>query len=298
MTFVHPWVLLLLAVPVLLGFWVTQRRAFGLVLPFDNARHRRRPFLGAALMTFELVAPLLLAVTLVILARPQVMRVPKEERVLTNIQVCLDVSGSMGIESRYGNARRAIEQFTRARDGDAFGLTIFGSEQVRWMPLTTDLQAVRNALPFANPRNQPGHMGGTSIGAAIRFCAANMVAETTIGDKLMIVVSDGVSFDLQTTETAAQLKDDGIVLYYVHVGTGQNTPVLTDIAEQTGGEAFIAEDRDSVQRVFAHIDRMEPARFAPAAAIPMDEFVPFSVAGLIALGLWLLNRFGMRYTPW
>ena len=301
MTFVHPWVLVLLVVPVLLGFWVTQRRGFGLALPFDNAEHRRRPVLGASLVGFELVAPILLGIVLVILARPQVLRVPEEKRVLTNIQVCLDVSGSMGGENRYESAKAAIEAFTHARDGDAFGLTIFGNEQVRWMPLTEDLQAVRNVLPFADPSFQPLHMGGTSIGAAIRFCAKNMVAETDSGDRMLIVVSDGVSFDLQGSqgqEIIEELKDADITLYYVHVGTGRNTPVLSDMAEECGGAAFIAEDRVAVERVFAHIDRMVPAKFEAAAAIPMDHFGPFAIAGLVAVGLWLLGRAGMRYTPW
>jgi Ca-activated chloride channel family protein len=274
---------------------------FGLALQFDHAEHRKRPILGAALVAFELVPSVLLALLLVILARPQVLRVPEQQRVLTNIQICLDVSGSMTAGGRYTAAKEAIEGFTRAREGDAFGLTIFGSEQVRWMPLTTDLQAIRNALPFADPSHQPLHMSGTSIGAAIAFCAKNLVAETTSGDRILIVVSDGVSFDLQGSmgdEIIDELRQASITLYYVHVGTGQNTPVLSDIAEECGGAAFIAEDRNAIGRVFAHIDRMEPARFEPAAAIPLDEFTPFSLAGLVALGLWVVGRLGMRYTPW
>jgi len=301
MTFVHPWVLLLLIVPVLLGLWLAQRRAWGVALPFDHRSHRRRRVLRALLTGFEILPAVLLAIALLILARPQVLRVPEQQRVLTNIQICLDVSGSMTVGGRYQAARAAIEQFTRAREGDAFGLTIFGSEQVRWMPLTKDLQAIRNALPFADPTFQPTHMGGTSIGAAIRFCRRNMLAEDASGDRLLIVVSDGVSFDLQGTEpdeVAEELQQDHITLYYVHVGTDRSTAALTDIAELSGGAAFIATDRVAVERVFRHIDRMEPARFAPSSAIPMDIFAPFAIAGLSVLGLWVLGLLGMRYTPW
>ncbi len=301
MTFVHPWVLLLLCVPVLLGFWLVQRRAWGVAMPFDHRTHRPRRVLAVVLPAFDALPALVLGIVIVILARPQVLRVPEQQRVLTNIQICLDVSGSMGGGDRYGAAKAAIEEFTRARKGDAMGLTIFGSEQVRWMPLTKDLQAIRNALPFADPANQPLQMGGTSIGAAIRFCHRNMVAESTDGDRVLIVVSDGVSFDLTGSmpdEVAQELRDDHITLYYVHVGTGRSTAVLTDIAELSGGEAFIAADRQAVERVFHHIDRMQPARFAPSTAIPMDHFAPFALAGLGVLGIWVLGLLGMRYTPW
>jgi hypothetical protein len=79
---------------------------------------------------------------------------------MTNIQICMDVSGSM-TGPRYRMASEAVTDFTKAREGDAFGLTIFGSHQVRWIPLTKDLNAIRNAMPFANPEHQPSHMGGT-----------------------------------------------------------------------------------------------------------------------------------------
>ena len=66
-------------------------------------------------------------------------------------------------------ARDAVVEFIDARDGDAFGLTLFGSYPIRWVPLTRDLEAIRNALPFADPQRQPMHMGGTRIGARPRI---------------------------------------------------------------------------------------------------------------------------------
>ena len=40
-----------------------------------------------------------------------------------------------------------------------FGLTLFGSHQIRWIPLTKDLKAIRNAMPFADPERQPTQAG-------------------------------------------------------------------------------------------------------------------------------------------
>jgi Ca-activated chloride channel family protein len=301
MTFVHPWVLMLLAIPVLLGFWLGQRRTWGLALPFDHQQHGRRRVTRVLLTAFDLVPALLLAVVLVILARPQVLRLPKEERILTNIQICMDVSGSMTADNRYGMAKAAIEEFLDAREGDAIGFTIFGTQQVRWTPLTKDLETIRRALPFADPRNQPPHMGGTMIGAALRFCRDNMVAEAEEGDRLIILVSDGVSFDLNSGnagDVGDELIDAGITLYHVHVGTSQVPQEVTEIANMTGGEAFVATDKKGLDRVFRHIDLMQPARFKQATAIPMDWFVPFAIGGLALVGLHMIGLMGMRYTPW
>lgn len=181
MTFVHPQLLLLLVLPLALGLWSVRRQGSGLTMPFDHQAHAARPWLAMVLRGLELLPAVLLAVAVALIARPQVLRVPEKGRVATHITVCMDVSGSMGVgmgtQSRYESAVEAIDSFTRAREGDAIGLTLFGSWPLRWVPLTKDLQVLRNALVFGNPRNQPSGMGGTMIGTALTYCADNMQRE-------------------------------------------------------------------------------------------------------------------------
>jgi len=300
-TFLHPWVLLLLAVPVLLLWTVIGRKA-GVVLPLDHHAGpvRRTPWLRWLLGAFEVVPLLLLAAALVMLAGPQTLKRPRAERLLTNIQLAMDVSGSMYGE-RYRLASKAITDFTNAREGDAVGLTLFGSHQIRWIPLTKDLAAIRNAMPFADPQNQPVHMGGTSIAAALRFCKANMEAEAHDGDRLILMVSDGFSSDLdggENLKVAEELKSAGITLYHIHVAEDAIPSQVVDMADATGGGAFAATDADSIKQVFKHIDRMKPARFAQSGTIPMDHFRPFAIAALALCGLHTLGLLFARYTPW
>lgn len=299
MTFAHPAVLLLLAVPVLLGWAVIARRP-GVVAPVDHSAARERPVLRWALGAFDAVPLLLLAVAVLVLAGPQTLQQPRRERSLTNIQICLDVSGSMWGRN-HELAKKAIEDFTRAREGDAFGLTLFGVEQIRWLPLTKDLQAIRDALPFADPANQPSHMGGTMIGAALRFCLRNMLAEGEEGDRMIVLVSDGFSADLggsAAEEIGGELRDAGIVVYHVHIDESEVPAEVRDLVEETGGEAFAATDLASLRAIFAHIDKMKPARFAPAGTVPLDDFAPFAVVALALLGIHLVGLLGARYSPW
>ncbi|GAB5402405.1 MAG: hypothetical protein Aurels2KO_06360 [Aureliella sp.] len=229
MTFVHPEWLLLLVLPLTLGFWSVRRRGSSLKMPFDHQSHAPRPWLSALLRGVELLPAILLAVAVTIVARPQVLRVPDQDRVATHITICMDVSGSMGVgldgQSRYESAVEAIETFTHARQGDAIGLTLFGSWPLRWVPLTKDLQALRNALAFANPRNQPTGMGGTMIGSALTYCADNMQREAA--------QLDGTATGPQTVEQyqkeqAAQRLFRPASFSKGRSGTGFGAPPSTD----------------------------------------------------------------------
>lgn len=299
MTFTHPWVLLFLAVPVVLA-WTAIARAPGLVSPADHGKHRERPWLVRILGFFDLVPLMLLLVAVLVLAGPQTLQQPKRERSLTNIQICLDVSGSMAGRN-YELATKAVEDFTRAREGDAFGLTLFGVRQIRWMPLTKDLNAIRNALPFANPEQQPSHMGGTMIGAALEFCRENMVAEAAEGDRLVILVSDGMSADLDgdaSDRIGGALKDDGITVFHIHIDESDVPAEVVDLVELTGGQAFSATDTSALRAVFDHIDKMKPAQFAQVGTVPLDRFTPFALVALALLGLHAVGLLFARYTPW
>lgn len=299
MTFLYPWVLLLLAVPILLAWGILGRRP-GVVVPFDNQPHARRRWLPALLGVFETVPLLLLAVAIVLLARPQMMKQPRAERSLTNIEICMDVSGSMSGD-RYRMASKAIEDFTKAREGDAFGLTLFGSHQIRWIPLTKDLNTIRSAMPFANPDNQPIHMVGTAIGSTLRFAMANMVAEAEEGDRLIVLVSDGWSSDLDggtSGEIAEELRAARITLYHIHVAEDAVPAEVADMARETGGDALAANDPESLKQVFRHIDKMKPATFRPLGTVPLDHFAPFALAAAALTGLHALGLLGLRYTPW
>jgi Ca-activated chloride channel family protein len=302
MTFTHPALLLLLGVGVVLLAWTWQRSGPGLAMPFDGRTHKKRRLLDWSLRLLESMPAIALMAVVCMLAGPQVLRRPTDQRVLTNIQFLMDVSGSMTIGNRYEMASEAITKFVDARAGDAFGLTLFGSHAIRWVPLTRDLDTIRNAMPFADPSRQPRHMGGTRIGHALNFALGNMVTEASQGDRMIVLVSDGVSSDLSDTASAMDLADDlkasAITVYHVHVGTSSVPRIVQDIARETGGEAFVATDQRSLDNVFAHIDRLRPDRFTRGGTVPVDFFLPFSIAGLVAAGGQLFGLGGLRFTPW
>jgi Ca-activated chloride channel family protein len=296
--------LLLLALPVLMAWWEWVRRGHPLVLPFDHGKIRRGRVLQKLVAVFSMMPPLLAAVAIVVLAGPQRLRTAESEKVLTNIQMCLDVSGSMtaqyGNGSRYDAAMQSVVDFTSHRPGDAFGLTIFGNEVLHWVPITKDLSAIRLATPFLRPEKMPHYFGGTRIGKALVECQ-KMLATRPEGDRLIILMSDGDSADLGSTrsnEIAQELRANRIVVYPILVGGESTTDDMYIIANITGGQVFQAGDPAALQEVFRHIDKMQATKMKPPSNEFADFFAPVSLAGLAAAALHLVSLLGVRYTPW
>jgi len=304
MSFAHPLVLLLLIAPVLLVRWEWRRRGHPLLLPLDHSTARSKRWLGRVIRSANLLTPLLLAVGILVLAGPQKLAPPREERVLTNIQFVLDVSGSMnaafGSGTRADKAFEAIVDFTSYREGDAFGLTIFGTEVVHWVPLTKDLAALRLAAPFLRPEKMPPHMGGTRIANALQS-VQRILRSREEGDRMIVLISDGQSADLHSgaaQKLGGELSADNITVFYIHVAEGQPQEETFTVANLTGGQAFAAGDPAALQEVFERIDAMKPTKLKPSARDQADWFWPFAVTGLGLLTLKVIGAFGFRFTPW
>lgn len=304
MTFAHPWLLVLLAAPLALAVVLHRRDGRRIPVPFDHQPHLRRRWLSFLLHAVRLLPVALLGIAILILAGPRVYEQPRDEREMTNIQFCLDVSGSMvisyGGETRYDAAMGALNEFISYRKGDAFGLTAFGSSVLDWIPLTTDVSAFHCAPPFLRPENLPPWFGGTMIGMALKSAEKTLVSREE-GDRMIVLITDGDSFDLgngRDVAIAESLKANGITVFMVHVAEGSPSDSVAVIASITGGEVFGAGDPGALRAVFARIDEMKKAPLKRVKPDPVDFFAPFSIAGLSLGGLYLFSLFGLRSTPW
>lgn len=305
MSFAYWPVLFLLFVPLALLAGIWRRQGRRIVLPLDHGQHGSGRIGGILVNSLQSSPPLLLAVAILLLAGPRELSVPKEKRVLTNIEFCLDVSGSMmtpfGEATRYDAAVDAMNQFVDHRTGDAFGLTLSSNIAVPWIPLTQDPSAFKCAAPFVGPETMMLALGGgTMLGVGLKVCQSLLVQREE-GDRMIILISDGASFDLTNGEEeiiARELRDNGIAVYYVHIGGGDPPPPTAAVATITGGATFSAGDAAGLQDVFQRIDAMRTTRLERTYADILDLFWPFCLAGFTLLGSYLTASFGLRYTPW
>lgn len=302
--FARPLLLVLLAVPVWLVVQNRRRRSGHLVLPFDHGAQRSSRFLGGMVQAAEMLPPAILAVVILMLAGPQELAEPKSRKELTNIEFCVDISGSMGSGmgdgTRYDAAMEAINQFVDYREGDAFGLTFFGNSYLHWTPLTSDVSAIKCATPFMGPRRRIRGFGGTEIGKAVLACR-KLLMEREEGDRMIVLVSDGYSSDLRGTrsvEIAARLKAENVVVHAIHIAESEVPADIVNLCGLTGGEVFGVNDPQALEHVFRSIDEMHQTKVVQMAPDTIDDFAPYCMTGLSLLAMAVMCLFGIRFVPW
>jgi len=305
MSFHHPLLLWFLALPIMWTFWQWVRRGHPLVLPFDYGRQREGRRLRFVVNVAQTLPAPLLAVAILILAGPRRPAPPQNERILNNIIICLDMSGSMsgpfGHSTRFESAMESAREFCEYREGDAFGLTVFGSEYLHWLPPTKELSAIRNAMSFVEPARRLPWFGGTLIANALRGCKQRL-ARTKEGDRAIILITDGGSGDFANggdRQIAEELAAEKIRVFTIMIGaSGFGADGIYTIAAHTSGKVFEAGDPATLSSVFREIDQMQKAKFKQVTSDWVDYYRPLSLAGLLTAGVWGLSLFGLRYTPW
>lgn len=302
--FNRPWVLWLMVIPMLLIAWIWTRRSLGVALPVDHSHHGSGHITRTLINMAESVAPILLGVIIWILSGPVILGKPIEKRSITNIQFCVDISGSMmapfGSGTRYDASMQAINDFLDFREGDAFGLSFFGNTVLHWCPLTTDASAIRCSPPFMRPGRVPPWFGGTEIGKALLACRQKLM-EQAEGDRMIILVSDGSSSDLfggNDADIARRCFEQGIRVFAIHIAENEPPAPIVTITSMTGGEVFNPGDPESLAGVFRQIDDMQKSEVEQTIAEQLDHFLPYCLIGLVLLSVMLVASFGLRYTPW
>jgi Ca-activated chloride channel family protein len=324
-----PWLLVLLAVLPPLAWWHHRRRAHGALvysrLPAERAGRWRLhlPFY------LRLAA---LALVILALARPQTGYAWEES--LTegiDIEIALDVSGSMGAEdfapeNRLTVAKQVIREFIAGRPADRLGVVIFAGGALTQAPLTTDRRMLDELVDALRLDMLPD---GTAIGLGLAN-AAKRLTDSTAKSKVIVLVTDGVNNAgaIDPRSAAAVCKGLGIKVYTVGVGstgeelvpvpvtlrnplTGQiethrrlmrvrvDVPLLEEIAAQTGGRFFMANDSASLASVFREIDALEKTPLQVKRYVRYQEtFMPlaWTALGLLVLPL-LLAATGLTVEP-
>ena len=316
--FAYPWVLsLLLLVPVMAvlkgRFGGTPGIVFSSTTTLESIGVRRRSRAGDLLTALSLVA---FASLVVAAARPQSgQTITRTEASGVDIMLAIDVSGSMLAEdfsigsqraNRLEAVKRVTQEFIEQRPNDRIGIVAFAGQAYLVSPLTLDHDwLIRNL-----DRVQIGLVeDGTAIGSAIAS-AANRLKDKEAKSKLIVLLTDGDNNSGKVTPlTAAEAaKALGIRIYTIGAGTRgmapypmlgpggrvmgyRNMPVkfdeeaLEQIASISGGEYFRATNTQSLEEIFAEIDKLEKSKVEVEKIAQYTDLFPW----FLMLGLTLLT---------
>lgn len=137
-----------------------------------------------------------------------------------DIYVLIDTSKSMLVEdvkpSRINRALKITENIIDNLGGDRIGFIPFSSSAYVQMPLTDDYNMAKMFLNVVDTEMISG--GGSDIGNAVKL-AQKSFDETSAGNKVVIILSDGEEHDSKSLEAIKSIKDNNLKIYTVGIGT-------------------------------------------------------------------------------
>jgi Ca-activated chloride channel family protein len=296
LTFVRPWLLLLLLVIPLIAY-LRGKSGANAALIFSSTKtiaalgKRSASRAGQILRTLLLAG---LALLIVALARPQLGKTLNQvEASGIDIMLVLDVSGSMLIKdftigldqaTRLDAIREVTRKFIEGRPNDRIGIIAFAGRPYVVSPMTLDhdwlmqnLERVRIGLVE----------DGTAIGSAMA-AASNRLNDKHSKSRALVLLTDGEnnSGKIPPNTAAEAMKALKIHLYAIGAGINgiapapiftsrgpvtdmegniqyQRQPVqfneagLREVARIAGGQFYRATDTKSLEAIYRDIDKME-----------------------------------------
>lgn len=204
----------------------------------------------------------------------------RDEEEGIDIVLVLDVSLSMEANdlepNRFVAAKNVMSEFVKKRPNDRIGFVVFGQDAYPYCPLTRDHNTVQRLLAKLRLRMIDDGQA-TAIGEALGT-ALNMLSSAKGKSKVVILLTDGAnnSGQMSPREAAEHAAALGVKVHTILVGSANgemggglfalraptDPELLEHIAARTGGMAFIATDKKSLENRFQRIlDLMEKNRF-------------------------------------
>ncbi len=160
-----------------------------------------------------------------------------------DLVVAIDTSNSMRANdftpTRLQRAKWGVEDLVQELKGDRIGLVAFAGEGVMQCPMTLDygafLMHLQDLFPGIVPR------GGTNLESALTTALENL-EEATEADQVVLLITDGENHTGDLEGVTDTLKDRGIRVFAIGVGTPEGSLIPLNQA----GNDFLKNRMDEV----------------------------------------------------
>ena len=238
------------------------------------------------------------AAFIIALARPQwlLLDAPDNRRG-HDIMLALDLSGSMRAEdftldgkpvNRLAMLKKIVSEFLKNRDGDRFGVLVFGDDVYPLTPLTADRQLLQQTI-----NELENGMAGEKTALGMALSAATQRLQASQNQRVLILFTDGSNTAGTIGPDAAlqQAKLANVQIFTVGIGSEQEVPfpravsqapaltvmplddaLLQRMATETNGAYFHASNLDVVKKLGAALDAIPVITQQNATQTPRLEW--------------------------
>jgi Ca-activated chloride channel family protein len=328
----HPLWLVILPLPFLVYFAVPAYRTKQMAIKVPFFRDLvdaigETPSEGASQLTPSWWQRVTLIVTWILvvcaLAKPTILGEPQiREQFGRDVMVVVDLSGSMAEEdftsktgeriSRLDATKEVLSDFAKTRQGDRLGLILFGDAAFVQTPFTADQSVWLELLNQTDVAmaGQSTHLGD-AIGLAIKVFEQSHNQRDALSDqvpeqdreKVVIVLTDGndTGSFVEPIDAAKVAKAKGVRIHVIAMGDPQTVgevaldmETIRRIAEESGGSAFEALNRDELQKAYAEIGELEPQLYESTTYRPKQTIHHHLMAIVVVMYLTAFSAATMR----
>lgn len=315
-----PWALLLLPLPWLLRHWLkphssreeTLRIPFLTRLAAASGQAPQNQLVARRQSLQKVLIALIWLVVVIALARPVWQADPVSRQLPSrDLMLAVDISASMETRdmrdsngtaiSRLAALKTVLTQMAERREGDRFGLILFGSAPFLQVPFTSDSDLFTQLLEEARvPMAGPKTMLGDAIGLALKHFRSS-----SSDNKLLLLITDGNDSGsrIPPLEAARFAAEASIRIHTVVIGDPQSLgeaaldlELLKAISEQAGGRHFSVRDQAQLDQLGQQLDSLEPSEMKTETRHPRRELYHWPLA--VALLLTLLVHTLLAFRQW
>lgn len=231
-----------------------------------------------------------------------------------DIMIAIDLSQSMNAAdvppTRLAKVKYELSKIIEEFSSDRIGLIIFSSESFVQCPLTYDQAALNLFIETLHSGLVPN--AGTDFGPALSMSLDKLETkdDNSIDSKakIILLISDGEDFGEETSNALKEIKDRGVKLFALGVGTSRGSRIetrngylkdrtgnevitklenkgLKKLAARTGGKYFEINDRvNDTERLINTINNVEgELRDARVVDVSANKYIYFLLAAFILL---------------
>jgi len=303
---------------VVIGYFYKKRRKEASLTFSDSSNLQALPgnWRAKGIWTYRAGYLIALLFIIVSLARPQDLNETVERTTEgIDIVVVFDISSSMLAEDLRPNrliaAKNLTAEFLDNRTNDRVGLVVFARDSFTLVPPTSDYRLIRQQLlsiEIGMVRD------GTAIGMGVAT-AVNRLRNSTATSRVIVLLTDGENNageidPLTASDLAAAL---GIRMYTIGVSTEGTAPypisdpvfgtryhplpvdidepMLTEMAQRTGGMYFRARDNQALEQIYREINQLETSAVDEIIYIDRsDRYRIFLLPGVLLLLLAMISE--------